>query len=474
MILKGREKLVSNYTRNDMKDFPKVANMINGVIDKHFLNKIKIDYLINYRLGEQPILSKEKVVRPEINNIVVVNHAQRITREIVGYFLGTPIQYIQNDLSKKDDIDELNRMLSYEGKESVDMEIAEYQSITGTAYRIIYTDGEFADEVPFENKSLNPSNTFVIYENTIAEKPLAGVTYLPVYDDQGDLDGYKFYIYTDFGRFVVNSDKNGKIDTSAVPDWKQYNVGGIPIVEYPNNMWRVGDWELLISIMDSINKLQSGRLDDVDQLVQALLVFLNAEITAETYDEMREAGAIMITNKNGSKTDVKSIVNTLDHMGMHTFAKELESTLDNLAGVPSRDSKSGGGADTGEAVDLRDGWFDLEILSKGKEAMFKRSERRTLKILLTMLKNTRKIDLKVMDIDIKFTRNKNHNMQVKSQSYATLIGTQTISPEDALTIVDLVMDANEYAQRGEDYWANKVDSEPEQEPNTPDTVPDEG
>ena len=61
----------------------------------------------------------------------------------------------------------------------------EYQSICGTAYRIIYTDGELGDEVPFEDKALDPSITYVVYENTIAEKPLAGITYLDVLDDNG-------------------------------------------------------------------------------------------------------------------------------------------------------------------------------------------------------------------------------------------------------------------------------------------------
>ena len=123
-------------------------------------------------------------MREEINNTLVINHAQMITRNVVGYFLGTPIQYIQSGAESKNEIDYLNKVVSYEDKSSVDKEIGDYQSICGTAYRIIYTDGQFGDEVPFEDKALNPSTTFVVYENTIAEKPLVGITYHTMLDEK--------------------------------------------------------------------------------------------------------------------------------------------------------------------------------------------------------------------------------------------------------------------------------------------------
>jgi hypothetical protein len=65
------------------------------------------------------------------------------------------------------------------------------------------------------------------------------------------------------------------------------------------------------------------------------------------------------------------------------------------------------------------------------------------------------LNLSLKDVDIKFSRNKNHNLLVKTQSYQTLIQTQTLTPADALSIVDLVSDVNEFASRGEEYWKAK-------------------
>jgi hypothetical protein len=126
-----------------------------------------------------------------------------------------------------------------------------------------------------------------------------------------------------------------------------------------------------------------------------------------------------------------------------------------LVGVPSREKRGGGGADTGQAVELRDGWADLELVARMKEGSFKRSEKMALKIILTILSNKMGIKLNLMDVDIKFSRNKNHNLLVKTQSYTTLVATRTISPADCLAIVDLVTDTSEYIQRGEEYWSAK-------------------
>lgn len=453
MILKGRRKIVSEYTSDDLRDFSNLTNLINVSLDTHRLNKTEIDYLVDYKNGTQPILLKEKDIRPEINNKLVVNHAQMITRAIIGYFLGTPIQYIQNSAKGKEEIDQLNRFIAYEDKSSVDKEIGEYQSICGTAYRIIYTDGVSSDEIPFEDRSLNPSTTYVVYENNITEKPLVGVTYYKLYNEKGTEIGLKIYAYTTFGMYeIITSSSSGIVTEDAKRTFTPYDVGGVPIIEYPNNMWRIGDWELCIDLMDAINKLDSGRLDDIDQIVQSLLVFVNAEIDEETYKGMREAGVVMLKNNTTNPASVDTIQNILDQSGMNLFAKELESLLYALIGIPDRDNRSGGGADTGTAVELRDGWADLETVARNKELVYKKSEKQTLKIILKILSNKLGFSLSMLDVDIKFSRNKNNNLLVKTQSYQTILSTKTLSPADCLTIVDLVSDVNEFTSRGEAFW----------------------
>ena len=267
---------------------------------------------------------KTKPIRSEINNKLVVNHAQMITRMINGYFLGTPIQYIQSGgTDKKTQIDELNRYVSYEDKASVDKEIGDYQSICGTAYRIIYTDGLLADEVPFEDKALDPAVTFVVYENNIAEKPpILGVTYHSILDAEYNEIGRRIYAYTEFGVYDIKTSDSCVVNEDSIISFIEYDIGGVPIIEYPNNVWRIGDWELCIGLMDAINELDSGRLDDIDQIVQSLLVFINADIEGDTYDEMREKGVVVLSNKTNNPSSVSTINTALDQSGMNLFSTE--------------------------------------------------------------------------------------------------------------------------------------------------------
>ena len=455
MILKGRRKITTEYSSSDIQNIDTLVKVINSGRDIHLQNKLEIEYLIDYKNGIQTILNKEKSVRPEINNKLVVNHAQMITRNVIGYFLGTPIQYIQSGADKKEEIDRLNKYVAYEDKSSVDKEIGEYQSICGTAFRIIYTDGILADEVPFEDKCLNPATTYVIYENSIAEKPVVAVTYYNILGEDNAVIGTKLYAYTEFGLFTFSSNvSNGYIGEDYNVDYSPYSIGGIPIIEYPNNMWRIGDWELCIGLMDAINALQSGRLDDIDQVVQSLLVFINADVDTETYDQMRESGVVCLKNTTNYTSEVKTMSTELDQAGINLMSSELESLLYAIIGIPDRNSRSGGGGDTGQAVELRDGWADLEIVARNKEIVFKKVEKQSLRIILNIINNKEGSDLSLLDVDIKFSRNKNNNLLVKTQGYMNLLGTKTLAPADCLTIVDLVSDVNEYISRGEEFWGD--------------------
>lgn len=461
MILKGRSKLITQFTNDDLQsNIKNVIDCINTAMMTHSVNAMEINYLLNYHNGIQPILDKKNFTRPEINNKVVINYAQMITRTIVNYFIGTPIQYTQSGFgdesgfeTKRTEIEELNRLMEYEDSSVVDMEVAKYQSICGTAYRIITTNND--DDIPFEDRCLNPTNTFVVYENDISSKPLVGVTYLPILDSNGCEQGMLYQCFTRYGLYTFTAKSSG-ITTEDEYTFTPYDVGGVPLIEYPNNSNRIGDWELVITLMNSIAKLQSNRLDDIEQIVQALLVFINADIDGNTYDELREKGIISLTNTTQqNKSEIKSISNPLDQIGVSNIFKELQELLFSLVGIPSREQRSSSGGDTGTAVELRDGWADLENVVRSKELYFKKCEKYKLKIITTILNKRMKFNLDVKDIVIKFTRNKNNNLLVKTQSLSNLLNTKTLAPSDCVQLVDLVTDVNDYSARGEQFWGDE-------------------
>ena len=82
------------------------------------------------------------------------------------------------------------------------------------------------------------------------------------------------------------------------------------------------------------------------------------------------------------------------------------------------------------------------------------AKRKQVAVIIEILKKIDEVskDFKVIDLDIKFSRNKTDNLQSKAQSYSTFVGTKTVSPEDALEMCDVTTDIVEVATRGKKYW----------------------
>ena len=78
-----------------------VGEIINNAFTAHTINSSDIDYLYNYYKGNQPILSRLKKVREDINNKIVVNYAYEIVTFKTSYLIGDPVQRIRQRRTKK-------------------------------------------------------------------------------------------------------------------------------------------------------------------------------------------------------------------------------------------------------------------------------------------------------------------------------------------------------------------------------------
>ena len=74
-----------------------------------------------------------------------------------------------------------------------------------------------------------------------------------------------------------------------------------------------------------------------------------------------------------------------------------------IIGIPDRKTRGGGGGDTGDAVKLRDGWADIEVVARVKEKYFKVAKKKQIAVALAILKGldlvSKEITLKDIDIN---------------------------------------------------------------------------
>lgn len=442
--LNGRRMILTDETEVNIGN---VVQILRKALPYHWKNRSEISYLWSYYKGRQPILNRVKEVRPEITNKIVENRANEIVSFKSGYLMGEPLQYVSRGNAENiaDAINQLNEFVFAEEKPAKDKELADWFHICGTSFRMVLPD-EMAgedDESPFEIYTLDPRNTFVVYNNGLGNKPILGVKY--VMDENGVVH---YSCYSDHEYFEIVESKVVSYDTHI--------LGEIPIIEYPLNMARIGAFELVIPLLDAINLTDSNRLDGVEQFIQALMLFHNVDISSEDFDELRERGAIKFKDIDPQlKAEINYLVSNLNQGETQTLVDHMYQTVLTICGMPNRNGGSST-SDTGSAVIMRDGWSAAEARAKDSELMFKKSERIFLKVVLNICRTLADMDLKVCNVEIRFTRRNYENILQKAQVLDLMLKNNKIHPRLAFEHCGLFVDSDlaytlsaEYAEEQE-------------------------
>lgn len=423
------------YTRKNFIDGRNIVEELDKALSVHTMNAMEIDYLDRYYRGDQPILYRVKKVRPEINNKVVENLAMFIVETKTAEIAGEPIQYVLRgtDKEKSAEIARLNAIMSGEDKAFFDIELCRWRSICGTAYRFIGNDTvhkRLLDEENFYLSTEDPRLTFVVYFSDG----------YPAFSCQirEDEDGNKVYHCYTAGQFFVV--KNGVIFRSGTN-----GNGAIPVIEYPNNMRRLSDIEITISLTDVINEMASDRANGIEQFVASWVKFVNCEIDMEQFAKMRQEGALVVksnTRVENQKADVDILTSELNQSETQVMVNDSLEKLLVIQGLADRQANTGG--DTQGAVTLRNGFYSMEKRSEIAEPVFIRAERMALRVILNRLRVTKGFDLMPSDVEIKISRTKSDNMQVKAQVLQMLL-TSGIRYERAIKTVGLFSDPEQVA-----------------------------
>lgn len=440
-----------------------VLEVLQKALNEHAKNRSEIEYLWNYYRGNQPILNRKKEVRPEICNKIVENRANEIVSFKVGYLCGEPIQYIgrSTDEAVTNGVTALNELMFAEDKATQDQEIVEWQMICGTAFRLVLPDEPSEeDESPFEMYTLDPRDTFVVYSNEVGNKPLMGVKY-----SKGDDEVVHYSIYTDNYYWLIDGDIINKEESKA------HALDMIPIFEYPANNARLGSFEIVLPLLDTINNIESNRMDGMEQTIQAFIKFVNCDITADDFKELKELGAIKVKSVDGANADVDVVTNDLNQTQSQTLKEDCYNAILTICGMPNRNGGSST-SDTGAAVLLRDGWSLAEARAKDSENIFKKSEKKMLKLVLRICRDLSDIDLRLKDVDMKFTRRNYEAIQSKSQVLTSMLQQPKIHPMLAFSHCGMFTDPESAYTMSMAYYEEQQKKLAEQNPD-PDNDPDD-
>nr|DAV75035.1 MAG TPA: Portal [Caudoviricetes sp.] len=448
MAYTGRKKILVNTESITSEN---IIKYLKEAINTHEKNKREENYLYEYYKGNQPILNREKKIRPTINNKIVVNKANEIVSFKTGYLLYSPIQYASKSNEQSDEISTLNSYMDIKNKVTIDKEVVDYMHICGVGVKILLQSDD-GDDIPFDMYSADPRNTFVIYSaKLIGEPPIMGVRHYIDVDSTGVLKTNVYECYT--------KDMYYKIREEQIVQQAGNALKQIPIIEYPLNNARIGAFEIVLSLLDAINNVQSNRNDGIEQFVQSLLLFHNVDIDTEKVETLNEIGAIKFRDINQSlQGEIKYLVSQLDQTNTQTLVDDLVDSVLAIVGMPPT-KNNGSSAETGMATIMQDGWYLAEARAKDTENLFKASERQLLKLVTYICNNTSDLKLDYKDIDIKFTRKNYENIQSKVQVLIAMLQNEKIAPRLAFATANLFPDSEGAWLESKEYIAQQANEQ---------------
>ena len=432
------------------KDTTITAELIKKVIDFNEKRRARFDQLDQYYLGQQLILSREK---PDtlFNNKVMVNHAKYIVDTTTGYLLGNPVDYQVND---NVNIEPLLDAYKAQTMENTDFELAKGCGIFGMNYEYVYAN----EESEPCSVTLDVRNTIIVYDDSMVHNKLFGVTYRPVFNDAKDQrpDAYEIVVATDKELIHYRMDFNGtSLDET---DREPHFFGKVPIVEYKNNSEMLGDFEPVLSLIDAYNLIQSDRVNDREQLVDAILCFYGMDFDDEQMSELKLKRAL-----SGIPTDgkVEFLTKTINEGDVDVLRKTIEADIHKISMVPNMSDANFVGNASGVAIRYKLLAFEQTV--KNKERFFEKALMERFELYSHYLSVKSKMaEVKKEDVDAVFKRNLPSNDFETSQMITNLRGliddellaAQLSFVDDASDTVAIAKEQAGEAVKDDEYAAN--------------------
>lgn len=473
----GRTTILANYTEEellndskkpDLNDLDnKIIEILTNASQIHEQNRNESLYLKGYLYGDQDIKNKIKYTREEINNKTVENWAYAIVDFKKTYLLGKPIQYVQlNDIGEEE-ISTLNKYVRYENKKAKDLLLYEDVLTCGRGFRYIDKDKKgIKDEAPFEIINCPVEDTEVVYSSKLGNEQLFSYITTPMQyirnyiNENGEevTEPVPYNEYTVYLRNMVLT-YNDKDSLKRVGNPTPLLWGEHIITEYYLNKRRISLIEIGKDLFDDINYLESLDKDDMEQFVNAIMVFTNAEVSEQDLTDIKKMGAVCINSTEDKKASVDLLQGRLKASDTQTYYNRLLTALHQILAVPmSSDSGTMTSGDTGKAKLTGQGFTSAGIRAEGDETMFGMCDFESLKVILKICKGTANSGIKNLnpsDIDTKFQRDMSDNLLIKTQGLMNLYSCD-IPRKFANSIVNLFGDANAVTKAQEELFGEQV------------------
>lgn len=346
----------------------------------------RLKMLENYYKGKQKILTR--MLSPDKpNNKLITNYCSYITDTLIGFFMGSPVTYTS---SNKEYLEVLKQIFNRNDEQEVNIELARKQSIKGTGYEMVYIDED--NNIRFD--VLDTDEVIMVYDTTIEAKPSMAIRYYKIHDYLAERDTTHVEVYTKTNVFYYILEGG----TLTLIDAKDHYFREVPIIEYYNNIYRIGDFERIITLQDNLNLTQSDLSNELSYFRDCYLKLIGLEgTTDEDIQRMKENRVLLLDTDSQAEFMTKEINDTV----IQNHLKNLKEDIHKISYVPDLSQELPANL-SGSAIKQK--FFNTEQLIVSKERKFKKALQTRIRLITNIL-NLKGSNYNWEDIEIKFNRN---------------------------------------------------------------------
>ncbi len=399
--------------------------VLKGFIEQHqSLCTHRYQLLKNAYSTKYPIFEMKKKENGKPDNRIAVNFAKYMVDTMNGFFIGNPIKVTSVDEQLADYIELLDR---YNDQDDNNAELSRITSIYGKGYEYYFIDESKQVGITY----LAPTEGFMIYDDTVLQRPLYFITYGVSSNEIVGSVHTKNYTLP----FV---------QSGAGTVWNDPILHGfqdVPFSEYLENEERSAIFESVITLINSYNKAISEKANDVDYFADAYLKLLGADIEQETLKNIRDNRIINLCGDNAEKL----VVEFMDKPNADTTQENLINRLERLIyqiSMVANINDENFGSSTGIALKYK--LQSMSNLAKTKERKFTSGMVRRYKVIASNPLSNMKED-SWLDLEFKFTPNFPANLLEESEIAGNLAG--ITSSETQLKVISAVGNVKEEIER---------------------------
>ena len=413
------------------------AELLGEYIGKHKTEvaqryqKLKDAYENRYDIYRMP---KKADWKPD--NRISVNFARYIVDTLTGFFIGIPVKTASEDSAVADYLELLDQ---YNDVDNVNSELSKICSIYGSGYEMYYTDADSQVCIAY----LDPTEAFMIYDESILERPLYFVRY---YRDWENVERGSWSDGTVVQHFV----NRGAYQWDGEPEPHYFD--GVPATEFVENDERTGVCEGVLPMINAYNKAISEKANDVDYFADAYLKVLGAALDDSAKKDLRANRLINLVGEDADRVVVEFLQKPDGDATQEHLIDRLERLIFQVSMVANISEEDFG---TASGVALRYRLQGMSNMARVKERKFASGMNRRYRLIFSN-PVTRLPENSWVSVTSHFTMNYPANIADEANTARNLEG--VVSKETQLKVLSVVDSVPAELERIEKEEATRAES----------------